>query len=111
MIESFEVFLENFKITDGTITIKDLRDIISLDEGFEYFLNVDGEVSPVSREDFLRYSMSKTSLPTDTNKRFSIDMKGSEIVGSFNDVDSVEVADNIENIESEVTTNTVDSAL
>lgn len=103
MIESFEMFSENYKISKGSITIKDIRKIISLDEGFEYFLNLNGEVSPVSRDEFLQYSVSKTSLSNDSNKRFNIDMKGNEIYGVLSDIDlDVEIpGDSVEGIASD----------
>lgn len=101
MIENFESFFESFKITDGTLKISELYEIIALDEGFEYFLNLDGEVSPVDRDEFLQYSIANTSMSVDTNKRFDIEMNGNEVVGtlsaddtSFDIVDAVEVETN-----------------
>ena len=103
MIESFEMFSEDFKVSKGSVTMKDIRKVIALDEGFEYFLNLNGEVSPVSRDEFLQYSVTKTSLANDSNKRFNIDMKGNEIYGVLSDVDlNVEIPeDSIEGIASD----------
>lgn len=88
MISNFKTFVESYEVAKDTLTMTKLMEMAHLlKEGFEYFLNVDGEVSPVSREEFLRYSMSKTSISKDSNKRFNIDMNGNEVVGVFADVD------------------------